>query len=162
MMKAIINTILTLSTLTALTAQANMAVSFHDNTQLKNITLNGIAAGINGMGSWTPLNGRTFSVNQAPGKNIPINTVVNAMFDKSGYVPAAGNAIIGWDAASSQFNYGWGDNTAYKVGKLCMDITVDEAKLPQICTNNSASGNMTSAPVKYNSNSKVTVTFSRG
>lgn len=162
MVKVVIKTFLVASTLTAVAAQANMTISFHDNAQLTNATLNGIAAGISGMGAWTPLDGKTFTVNQAPGKNIPINTVINAMFDKPGFIPVAGNAIIGWDAASQQFNYGWGDNTAYKSGRLCMNISVDSQNLPQICTSNSPTGTMTHANVNYSSNSKVTVTFSHG
>lgn len=141
-------------------ALANMTVSFKNNALVKGTQLYGIAAGIQGMGAWTVLGGKTFTVNQAPGKNIPINTVVNALFNKPGYIPASGNAVIGWDAASQQFSYGWGDNTPYGTGKLCMNIAVDGKALPAICTNNSAKGTMTSAHVAYSSNSKVVVTFS--
>lgn len=141
-------------------ALANMTVSFKNNALVKGTKLYGIAAGIQGMGAWATLNGKTFTVNQAPGKNLPINTVINALFNKPGYIPASGNAVIGWDAASQQFNYGWGDNTPYGTGKLCMNITVDGKGLPEICTSSSTKGIMTSAHVAYSSSSKVVVTFS--
>lgn len=162
MSKRLVRTVVAASALIAVTAQANMSITFHDKTQISDATLNGIAAGINGMGAYTPLNNNTFSVQPAPDGHTPVNTVINADFFKPGFVPVTGNAIIGWDAASKQFNYGWGDNTAYKVGRLCMNIAVDNRSLPEACTNNSKRGVMMNAPVNYNAKSTVVVTFSRG
>lgn len=138
---------------------ANMTITFKNEAQVKGTTLYGVAAGISGMGNWTPISDKTFTVNKAPGKEIPVNTVVNAMFFKPGYIAAAGNAIIGWDAGSSQFNYGWGDNTPYGTGKLCLHINVDGVDLHEICTNKSTKGVMTNQKVNYTSSSKVIVTF---
>lgn len=138
---------------------ANMTVQFKNQASVSQATLIGIAAGIDGMGTWAPLSGKTFTVQQAPGKNLPINTVINAMFANN-YIPKAANAIIGWDAASQQFNYGWGDNTPYGSGQLCMSINVDGHTLPSVCTNSDPKGIMTSAHQNYSSSSHVVVTFS--
>lgn len=162
MSKRLARTVIAVSVLIAVTAQANMSITFHDQTQFANATLKGIAAGINGMGAYTALNNKTFKVVPAPDGHTPVNTVINADFFKSGFIPVTGNAIIGWDAASKQFNYGWGDNTAYKAGTVCMNISVDNKSLPEACTNNSKSGVMMNALVNYNANSTVVVTFSRG
>lgn len=150
-----------LSILVAASAQsyASMSIQFKNQASVSQTTLIGIAAGIDGMGTWAPLSGKTFTVQQAPGKNLPINTVINAMFANN-YIPKAANAIIGWDAASQQFNYGWGDNTPYCSGQLCMSINVDGHTLPSVCTNSNPKGTMKSAHQKYSSSSHVVVTFS--